>query len=671
MNTLWIRVAVLCAGFSLALGAAAAQNLRLVNPPPVSGTGEAFAPSISADGRHVAFVSSANLTAGEPAETHSDVYLRDMSTGAVTRVSVGHLGVAVNGSSSSPDVSADGRFVAFTSLASNLVASDTNGVADVFLRDTWLGVTTLVSVSDGGLQGDGASTNPSVSFDGSNVAFLSSAANLVPGDTNTVADVFVRSVAEGRTYRASVGPNGLQANNVSSTPRLSGDGRIVAFYSAATNLDPALTAPSVYVHDIDWRTTRAVGGDPAGFWPATALHISAGAVAISPDGRFVAFGASYAGLGDSVVVRDLRTGLAEIGTLNSFGVARAGTAFTLALSEGGRFLAMSLFNSLITPSDLGFGTHAYVRDRWTGTTRRMDVSQTGAPLVTGVTSVDLSQDGRTLAFATNAQDHGVTPRYPSSVFLASAIRTASSDLALVETAQRRLLIGQMNRERVLHWEWASERGAWPNQVMAVGDADGDGFADLFVQNPLTRVVLLGRMSGGEVVSWTALSQTPNPGWNLAGAGDFQGNGRAGLLFQHATSRRLAIALLNGATITGWQWVSQWPEASWRLAAVGDVNADGFADVLFQNSTNNRVTAALLNGAGVVTGWRDLSQIPGASWRLRAVGEFDGDAQNDLVFQHIGTGGLTIALCTGMTVDAWRNVNDNPSRRLTLIGTGAF
>ena len=156
--------------------------------------------------------------------------------GATTRVSVGPGNAQGNGRSFIPALSADGRYAAFYSDASNLVAGDTNGARDVFVRDLQTGETTRVSVSTSGAEANGDSFAPAVSSDGRFVAFASSASNLVDGDTNDANDVFVRDRQTNTTTRVSVGFDGSQANGGSDQPSLSGDGRLVAFTSAATNI---------------------------------------------------------------------------------------------------------------------------------------------------------------------------------------------------------------------------------------------------------------------------------------------------------------------------------------------------------------------------------------------------------------------------------------------------
>ena len=200
------------------------------------GIGDSEGPSISAHGRFVAFYSSAANLVGSDTNGARDVFVRDRKTGKTTRVSVNSHGAQANGESFAAPISADGRFVAFLSSASNLVGGDTNGARDVFVRDRKAGKTRRVSVDSHGAQGNGDSFIPSISADGRFVAFYSDAANLVAGDGNAAGDGFVRDRKAGRTKRVSVASHGTQGNDTSFPPSISADGRFVAFTSLANNL---------------------------------------------------------------------------------------------------------------------------------------------------------------------------------------------------------------------------------------------------------------------------------------------------------------------------------------------------------------------------------------------------------------------------------------------------
>ena len=206
--------------------------------------------SISAHGRYVAFDSDAsNLVPDRNGTSH--IFVHDRSTGRTERVSVSSEGIGANFQSGSPCISADGRYVAFESTASNLVPGDTNGAYDVFVRDRQTGKTERVSVPSDGAEGNGESLRATISTHGRHVVFLSYASNLVPGDTNDTYDVFVHDRQTGKTERASVSSNGGEANGDSSFPSLSADGRFVAFSSLASNLVQGDTngVRDVFVHD--------------------------------------------------------------------------------------------------------------------------------------------------------------------------------------------------------------------------------------------------------------------------------------------------------------------------------------------------------------------------------------------------------------------------------------
>jgi Tol biopolymer transport system component len=265
-----------------------------VSSAGAEGNNWSYYPSISADGRFVAFSSDAsNLVAGDGNGT-SDVFVRDRATGKTRRVSVSSAGAEGNNASYDPSISADGRFVAFHSDASNLVAGDGNGTSDVFVRDRATGKTRRVSVSSAGAEGNGDSYASSISADGRFVAFHSNASNLVAGDGNGTSDIFVHDRATGKTRRVSVSSAGAQGNGASYNPSISADGRFVAFHSNASNLvaGDGNGTTDVFVHDRATGKTRRVSVSSAGAEGNGASYNPS----ISADGRFVAFESSASNL---------------------------------------------------------------------------------------------------------------------------------------------------------------------------------------------------------------------------------------------------------------------------------------------------------------------------------------------------------------------------------------
>jgi Tol biopolymer transport system component len=364
--------------------------------------------SVSADGTLVAFVSgSPNLVAGDTNGVR-DVFVRNVATGTTVRVSVGAGGQA-NGGSSNARISADGRFVVFTSLATNLVEGDTNGVADVFERDLSTGQTTRVSTSPGGVQGNDQSGGAAsgISADGGAISFSSAASNLVSGDTNHSRDVFVWTRAGGAVERVSVAGDGSQATaGASDASSISADGRYVAFASTAPNLVAGDTnlAADVFVHDrVTGSTVRAsvaAGGGQA----ATASSLQPGG--LSGNGQAVAFDTAaplVAGDtgGNDVYVRDLAAATTERISVNSAGLAANGNSGAAAISADGRYVAFESSATNLDPADTGGDEDVFVRDRVSGLTRL--VSASSSPIQISQAAA-LSADARFVALATTAPD---------------------------------------------------------------------------------------------------------------------------------------------------------------------------------------------------------------------------------------------------------------------------
>jgi Tol biopolymer transport system component len=192
-------------------------------------------PVFSPDGRKIAFSSFAsNFVAGDTNDV-PDIFVKDLASGAITRISTAADGTQANSSSFSSAFSPDGRKIAFESGASNLVAND-SGAQDIFVKDLASGAITRVSTAADGTQENGSSFAPSFSPDGSKIAFISQAANLVAGDTNGIPDVFVKDLVSGAVTRINIAANGAQANGPSGPAIFSPDGRKIVFTSFASNL---------------------------------------------------------------------------------------------------------------------------------------------------------------------------------------------------------------------------------------------------------------------------------------------------------------------------------------------------------------------------------------------------------------------------------------------------
>lgn len=317
----------------------------------VQGTSGAAASSLSADGRYIVFRSSSpNLVAGDT-NGAADIFVRDRQTGQTTRVSVDSAGVQGNANSGNPDISADGRFVVFESGASNLVAGDTNARMDVFLHDRLTGQTTRVSVGAAGQQSTANCANGSVSADGRFVAFASGDNTLVPGDVCVGEDIFVRDRQLGTTLLASPGMLG-QSFSSRYAPHISDDGSTVVFDSAGDDLVANDTNGwrDVFAWTRVTGTLELVSLSPAG---SQGNHMSLES-RVSVDGRFVVFSSAATNFG----------GGTGPGNGNAFDV--------------------------------------FVRDRQTQTTECVSVSTSGVGAADGAQGGTITDDGRFVAFWSGA-----------------------------------------------------------------------------------------------------------------------------------------------------------------------------------------------------------------------------------------------------------------------------
>jgi len=343
-----------------------------INPAtgkPVQANGPSHsARGLTPDGKFIAFESFATNLVNHDFNGTWDAFVRSRAAKATYRVSQSTDGAEGNGPSADPVISADGRFVAFESSASNLIPNDTNGaITDVFLRDRVNQTTTLISQSTAGGHGNHSSSDPFISTNGRFVVFESSASNLVPNDTNGETDIFVRDRSNGTTTRVSVNSSEVAGNAGSYSARITPDGQFVAFESFSSNLIPAVDdnhVADVFVRDRSTGTTSRVSlssseGQGNGF---------SSDPTISADGRYVAFESAATNFfsGDDnahvdVFIRDRSNGAtfpASVGP--GGGIGNAGSE-NPCFSVDGRYLAFASNSSNLVSGDTNNKKDIFVR----------------------------------------------------------------------------------------------------------------------------------------------------------------------------------------------------------------------------------------------------------------------------------------------------------------------
>ncbi len=421
---------------------------------------DSYSSSISSDGRYVAFQSYAdNLVPGDTNE-QPDIFVRDRQTGTTERVNVAADGTQANDYSYSSSISADGRYLAFLSRASNLVPDDTNEQPDIFVRDRQTGTTERVSVATDGTQANDYSGELSISADGRYLAFASRASNLVPGDTNEQPDIFVRDRQTGTTERVSVAAEGTQANKDSwEKPTISADGRYVTFSSRASNLVPDDTNEQwdIFVRDRQTGTTERVSVASDGTQANNGSYSSS----ISADGRYVAF-ASWANnlVPDDtnerpdIFVRDRQTGTTERVSVAADGTQANSTSWYPSISADGSHVAFQSDANNLVPGDKNDLEDIFVRNRQTGTTERVSVATDGTQANSMSSSPSISADGSQVAFQSDASN--LVPGDTNDAsdifvrdFAASFSPPEPSDRNIIKgTPKKDLLLGTPDSDRI-------------------------------------------------------------------------------------------------------------------------------------------------------------------------------------------------------------------------------
>jgi Tol biopolymer transport system component len=373
---------------------------------------------------YVAFSSTArNLVAGDT-NGAEDCFYRNLATGAFERLSVSSSGAQGNAKSLKPVPSSDGSVITFQSQASNLVSGDTNGRLDVFVRNRNNDTTRRVSVSSSGGQGNGDSTYPQISPNGRYVVFASVASNLAGSDGNGLSDIFRHDLQTGRTEHVSVSTSGGAANGNSLYPAISGDGRYIAFQSSASNLVPGDTGQQndVFVRDMETGRTELVSVSSSGARGAG----GSGYPDLSDDGRYIIFLSRARNLStgdtnsfDDLFVHDRTTDTTSRLTRGVGGSQINGHAISPEISGNGQVIVFGSEASNLVSGDTNRVADVFTVNRQTGAIRRMSIGNSGQQGNRRSFQQHISQDGSSVVYSTESNLVGNDTNGAQDVFLSN------------------------------------------------------------------------------------------------------------------------------------------------------------------------------------------------------------------------------------------------------------
>ncbi|MEJ0089285.1 MAG: hypothetical protein WDM80_06000 [Limisphaerales bacterium] len=471
-----------------------------------------------------------------------NVFQRDRMSGTTLLVSV-NLAASGGGSGDSipTATSDDGRYALFESDATNLVSNDTNGLTDVFLRDVWSNTTVLVSVTTNGFSGNGVSRGSTLTPDGRYVAFTSAATNLVANDTNGIADVFVRDLQTGVTRLASVNAKAASSYSVlgSESPEISADGRYVAFYTVATNLVPGVTnSGEIFIRDLVASTTT---------WASAGAHTRLGSKAVSfnltlsadgnfvayeactnsgsgyvgavfrfnrtsgltdliytnaytptasfedfhdlnmtPDGRFIAFVANSNSItATSIYLWDAQSGINTLVSRNlNGGVSLNSICDWPAVDTSGRFVTFLSSASGLVTNSVTSDYHLYLADLQAGMTRLVDADTNGVGVGVGVATVpQLSADGTLVAFeASNSSLVSNDRNHDIDIFVRDSVAATNE---LISAHDSNFPSASPNGNTGIAALSSSTDGRWLTFASEADNLvfnDTNGFRDIFVRD---------------------------------------------------------------------------------------------------------------------------------------------------------------------------------------------
>lgn len=643
------------------------------------GNGTSVFADMSDDGRYVVFTStSTNLTGDTYPPTVTDpdgsgqtlqpsqIFLRDTQANTTTLITTtgGTSGstFAANNVSTKPVISADGRFIAYESHATDILAADTDTDSDIYRYDTQADTTALVSVSTSGTKGNENSEEAAISDNGRYIAFSSDASNI--GSVDLVTDVFLRDLNTNTTTAITSGSIGAQGQSDSQQPALSADGRYIvyeSFRSDLTNNSDTNSTQDVFLFDRNTNQTTLISKTNAG----TAGDGRSGHVAISSDGRFIAFESAASELGgvsDSNGQQDVfvydRT-LNKMRRVSSDARGNPGSELSEKprISTNGRFVVFSSDSAFVaedtqSPVLLDIYMADLARDR--------DFNQDGA--------ADIVWRNTSTGLNWMYQMNG------SNIILNKPINTISDQNWQI------VGVGDFNGDTISDILWRDESTGWnwvylmnsntvttstlvnvitdTNwKVKGVGDLDADGKDDIIWRNTVTGNTWAYLMNGTVIKSQGQINSVPAGAWELQATGDFNGDGREDIFWRNTQTGLNWVYLMKGTSIIGNLRVNNANDLDWDVVGAGDFNGDGKEDLLWRNFRTGLNWIYLMSGHIIVSS-QGVNQVQNFDWKVQLVNDFSNDSRADIMWRNTATGQNWLYTMSGNTITSSSLIDQN-------------
>jgi hypothetical protein len=555
----------------------------------------------------------------------TDIFVYDTVANTTRRVSVDDNGTQGNGYSQIPSISADGRYVAFMSDASNLVSGDTNYADDIFVYDTVANTTRRVSVGDNDTEGNDYSYYPSISADGRYVAFTSFASNLVSGDTNGTADIFVYDTVANTTRHVSVSSNGTQGNDISYYPSISADGSYVAFTSFASNLVSGDTndTTDIFVSNNDlapkipvawWKldgTTGTTAADSAGTNDGI-LQNSPTPIAGKVDNAL-----SFDGVNDYVVIPDndaldFGTGDFAISTwIKTSNSQELDVILDKRVEYSGPVQGYSLFNYFGK-----LGLQLADAAGWTNYVSNISVADGQWHQVSVSVDRDNLNGGQWYIDGKLVETFNPTGRQ-GSLSNSKALKLGNRSDSTGDGSFN----GSLDEVQLFNKALSATevKAIFQNQPLAKAidpDFNSDGKGDILWRNSATGQNSVWQMDGTNLTTGVALTPVADADWGIGGTGDFNGDGKEDILWRHSATGQNVVWQMDGTNLTTGVPLTPIADTNWSIGGTGDYNQDGQVDILWRNGATGQDVAWLMNGTQLATGV-PLTSLADSNWQIVA------------------------------------------------------